>query len=45
VTRRVHIAIVVVLLVLLVLAFWLLRPGSDETAPEQSTPPTPTATA
>ncbi len=39
-----HAALVVAVLVILVLAFLLARPGADETDPEQSSPPTATAT-
>lgn len=40
--RRHHIALVV--LAVLVLAIVLLDPGAEETDPQQSTPPTATAT-
>ena len=39
-----HAAIVLVVLLVLVAAFLLFRPGADETDPEQATPPTVTAT-
>ena len=44
-TRGHHIALVVIAIVVLVIVFFMLRPGADETDPEQSTPPTATATA
>ena len=44
-TRGHHIALVVIALVVLVIAFMLLRPGAEETDPQQSTPPTATASA
>ena len=44
-TRGHHIALVVIAIVVLVIAFMMLDPGADETDPEQSTPPTATATA
>ncbi|MBE2319696.1 hypothetical protein DVA67_027250 [Solirubrobacter sp. CPCC 204708] len=43
-TRGHHIALVVIAIVVLVLVFLVIRPGVDETDPEQSSPPTATAT-